>query len=166
MNDESLQLARQLGDALQRRGLRLAVAESCTGGLVCKLITDVPGSSAWFERGFITYADAAKTGMLGVSARALARFGAVSETVVREMLAGALQNSGADWAAAVSGVAGPGGGSADKPVGLVWLGWQARDGAASIQRHQFSGDRAAVRFAAAQALLQGLCEGLAPVSPE
>ncbi len=160
MNDESLQLARQLGDSLQRRGLRLAVAESCTGGLVCKLITDIPGSSAWFERGFITYADAAKTEMLGVSAHTLANFGAVSETTVREMLAGALQHSGADWVAAVSGVAGPGGGSVDKPVGLVWLGWQARDGAANIQRHQFGGNRAAVRVAAAQAVLQGLCEAL------
>lgn len=158
--DGSAQLARKLGESLQRRGLRLAVAESCTGGLICKLITDIAGSSAWFERGFVTYADAAKTGMLGVSAQTLQRSGAVSEDTVREMLEGALRQSQADWVAAVSGVAGPGGGTADKPVGLVWVGWQARNGTADVQRHRFSGDRAAVRAAAAQVVLEGLCEAL------
>ncbi len=160
MADEFLQLARQLGEALQARGSKLAVAESCTGGLICKLITDIGGSSAWFERGFVTYADAAKTEMLGVSADTLEDHGAVSEQTLREMLRGVLQQSGAHWAAAVTGVAGPSGGSEEKPVGLVYLGWQSRAGAATVQRHQFSGDRAAVRSAAAGAVLRGLCEAL------
>ena len=160
MAEELGQLALALGEALQTRGARLAVAESCTGGLICKLITDIGGSSDWFERGFITYANEAKIEMLGVSAGTLARHGAVSEQTLREMLRGVLQHSSADWAAAVTGIAGPGGGSAGKPVGLVHLGWQAREGVATAQRHQFSGDRAAVRAAAARAVLAGLLKNL------
>ena len=153
-------LAEDVGEALKGRGLVLVTAESCTGGWISEAVTMVPGSSDWFERGFVTYANAAKIEMLGVSADTLARHGAVSEQTLREMLRGVLQHSGADWAAAVTGIAGPGGGSAGKPVGLVHLGWQARKCAATAQRHQFSGDRAAVREAAARAVLAGLLEEL------
>ncbi len=160
MTEEFLPLARELGELLKRRGLQLAVAESCTGGLICKLVTDIAGSSEWFERGFITYANQAKVEMLGVEAETLNRFGAVSEETVHEMLSGALRHSHASWVAAVSGVAGPAGGTADKPVGLVWVGWQLRGGPATVQRHQFEGDRAAIRAAAACAVLRGLLDRL------
>lgn len=136
--------AEMLGQALFASGLRLAVAESCTGGWLAKVLTDIPGSSKWFEAGFVTYSNAAKVGMLGVSKLVLDDQGAVSEAVVREMAAGARQKSKADAAIAISGVAGPGGGAPDKPVGLVHFGWSlgGRDWAA---RSEFSGDREAVR---------------------
>ncbi|HCX81679.1 MAG: damage-inducible protein CinA [Curvibacter sp. RIFCSPHIGHO2_12_FULL_63_18] len=124
----------------------LATAESCTGGLIAGACTDLAGSSAWFERGFVTYSNTAKTEMLGVDATLIATHGAVSEPVVRAMVQGALQHSLAQVAVAVTGVAGPTGGSADKPVGTVWFGWATPAGVHSEVQH-FAGDRAAVRSA-------------------
>jgi nicotinamide-nucleotide amidase len=138
----------------------LVTAESCTGGWVAEAMTMVPGSSQWFERGFITYTDLAKRDMLGVQADTLERHGAVSEPTVREMVAGALANSPGDVALAVSGVAGPGGGSAAKPVGMVCLAWGLRGGdAVAVTRH-FPGDREAVRRDSVIAALEGLIEML------
>ena len=124
----------------------LATAESCTGGLIAGACTDLAGSSAWFERGFVTYSNAAKTEQLGVDATLIGTYGAVSEPVVRAMVLGALQHSRAQVAVAVTGVAGPSGGSADKPVGTVWFGWATPAGVHTEVQH-FAGDRAAVRAA-------------------
>jgi nicotinamide-nucleotide amidase len=125
---------------------KLATAESCTGGLIAAACTDLAGSSDWFERGFVTYSNAAKTAMLGVDAQLIETHGAVSEPVARAMAQGALQQSLAQVSVAVTGVAGPGGGSADKPVGTVWFAWGLPWGVASEVQH-FAGDRAAVRAA-------------------
>jgi nicotinamide-nucleotide amidase len=138
----------------------LATAESCTGGWIAKTLTDVAGSSAWFERGFVTYHNRAKVEMLGVSTDTLARYGAVSEAVVREMAQGALAHSGAELAVSVSGVAGPGGGTAAKPVGTVWLAWARAGAATRATDFVFEGDREAVRRQAVEAALVGLLEGL------
>lgn len=126
--------------------LMLATAESCTGGLIAAACTDLAGSSAWFERGFVTYSNAAKTELLGVPAELIATHGAVSEPVVRAMAAGAVAHSHAQVAVAVTGVAGPTGGSPDKPVGTVWLGWSV-GGHITTECCHFAGDRAAVRSA-------------------
>jgi nicotinamide-nucleotide amidase len=157
---ETLQLATDLGAALSARGWKAATAESCTGGLVAGAITDIAGSSEWFDRGFITYSNEAKIELLGVRPETLARFGAVSEAVAREMVAGALERSEADIAVAVTGIAGPTGGSPDKPVGLVWLAWATRGGRTEAASHRFPGDRAAVREASVAAALLGLWERL------
>jgi nicotinamide-nucleotide amidase len=148
----------QLADALRSRGERLATAESCTGGLIAAACTDLAGSSDWFERGMVSYSNEAKTDLLGVDAALISAHGAVSEPVARAMAAGALARSNADWAVAVTGIAGPGGGSADKPVGLVWLAWCRRGGEPQAERHVFPGDRAAVRGAPVARALQGLIE--------
>ncbi len=126
----------------------LATAESCTGGLIASACTDLPGSSAWFERGFVTYSNAAKTELLGVDAALIATHGAVSEAVVRAMAIGALKHSNAQVAIAVTGVAGPAGGSTEKPVGTVWFGWATPAGVSSAVRC-FTGDRASIRASAA-----------------
>jgi len=128
-------------------GLRVATAESCTGGLVAACLTEIAGSSDVVERGFVTYANAAKVELLGVRDATLERHGAVSAETAGEMLAGALARSPADLVVAITGVAGPGGGSAEKPVGLVFIGVQRRGRDAVIERHVFAGDRAAVREA-------------------
>ena len=133
----------------------LVTAESCTGGLIAGACTDLAGSSAWFERGFVTYSNAAKTEQLGVDATLIAAHGAVSEPVVRAMVLGALQRSRAQVAVAVTGVAGPTGGSADKPVGTVWFGWATPTGV-HTEVQQFAGDRAAVRAATVQHALARL----------
>jgi nicotinamide-nucleotide amidase len=151
-------LSAQVGGLLKAHGLMLATAESCTGGGVAQAITDVAGSSAWFERGFITYSNLAKQQMLGVSEATLNRYGAVSEAAVREMVAGALASSAAQVALAVSGIAGPDGGTPDKPVGTVWFAWGIKHGAAHAQRHQINGNRAAVRAQAAHIALQGVID--------
>jgi nicotinamide-nucleotide amidase len=138
-----------LGDALRRRGWHLASAESCTGGLIAAACTAVAGSSDWFERGFVSYSNAAKSEMLGVDAGLIAAHGAVSEAVVRAMAEGAVRRAGVDLGVAVTGIAGPGGATPGKPVGTVWLGLAWRDAAGSVQvqaeRLQWAGDRAAVR---------------------
>jgi nicotinamide-nucleotide amidase len=161
MDDRKLgEIAAALGVRLAAEGRVLATAESCTGGWIAKVVTDVTGSSAWFDRGFVTYSNRAKEEMLGVSPATLAAHGAVSEAVVREMAAGALARSGADVTVAVSGIAGPGGGTREKPVGLVWLAWAARDGAVRAEQRHFDGDREAVRAATVARALAGVAERL------
>jgi len=156
MSDHDLQLlAQQLGERLLARGRRLITAESCTGGWIAKVITDLPGSSGWFERGLVTYSNQAKQELLGVSAETLERHGAVSEATVREMAAGALARAPADLALAVSGIAGPGGGAPDKPVGTVWFAWGLRDGPLVTRREQLRGDRTEVRRQSVLIALQG-----------
>jgi nicotinamide-nucleotide amidase len=145
MSEALADLATRLAAALRRRGGWLATAESCTGGWVAKICTDLAGSSAWFERGFVTYSNDSKQELLGVSAETLDRYGAVSEQVVQEMAAGVLQNSHAQWALAISGLAGPGGGSREKPVGTVCFAWAGPDGWTMSRRYCFDGDREAVR---------------------
>jgi nicotinamide-nucleotide amidase len=149
-------LAVRLGRALEARGWTVATAESCTGGLVAGAITAVAGSSAWFDRGFVTYSNDAKVELLGVSAATLAAAGAVSEDTAREMAAGALAASGADLVVAVTGIAGPSGGTPDKPVGLVCFAWARRGGVPEARTARFAGDRAAVREGAVAAALEGL----------
>ncbi len=152
------QLAFQVGAALSQRGWLLATAESCTGGWIAKCITDVAGSSAWFDRGFVTYSNAAKIEMLGVQVETLERYGAVSEQTVQEMAAGALARSQAQVAVAVSGIAGPSGGTPDKPVGLVWLAWQVKGQLCQTRQAQFAGDRESIRRQAVQAALEGVLD--------
>jgi len=153
-------LAAQVGGLLKAHGLKLVTAESCTGGGVAYTITDVAGSSAWFERGFITYSNLAKQQMLGVSEAALNQYGAVSEAAVREMVAGALANSAAQVALAVSGIAGPEGGTPDKPVGTVWFAWGIKQGATHARRYQIGGNRAEVRAQAVRIAMQGVVDTL------
>jgi nicotinamide-nucleotide amidase len=160
-DDASLaKLAAEVGQRLKAAGLKLAVAESCTGGWIAKALTDVAGSSAWFERGFITYSNEAKLAMLGVRQASLDTHGAVSETVVREMAEGAADWSLAQVAAAVSGIAGPDGGSPDKPVGTVWIGWRWADGKVLSRHFLFQGDRESIRRQSVLAALEGLKAGL------
>jgi nicotinamide-nucleotide amidase len=151
-------LAAELGTLLVARRWRVTTAESCTGGLVAAAITSVAGSSGWFDVGYVTYGNEAKARQLGVPDALLARHGAVSEAVARAMAGGALQASGAELAVAVTGVAGPGGGSPEKPVGLVWVAWQCRDANARSVAFRFDGDRAAVREGSVVAALEGLIE--------
>ncbi|OGS90927.1 MAG: damage-inducible protein CinA [Gallionellales bacterium GWA2_60_18] len=151
-------LAAQVGGLLKAHGLMLATAESCTGGGVAQVITGVAGSSAWFERGFVTYSNLAKQEMLGVSEATLVQHGAVSEAAAREMVAGALQHSAAQVALAVSGIAGPDGGTADKPVGTVWFAWGIRNGMTLARLHHLSGDRAEIRAQAVHIALQGVVD--------
>ena len=151
-------------DTFRRRGLRLATAESCTGGLIAAALTHVPGSSDVVDRGFVTYSNEAKTAMLGVPAALISQAGAVSQEVAAAMAEGAIAGSLADVAVAVTGVAGPGGGSAEKPVGLVWFGCLRRGAAAITQSRVFPGDRAAVREATV-AFALGLVEEAATAPP-
>jgi nicotinamide-nucleotide amidase len=153
-NQLAIELA--LGRALAARGAMCATAESCTGGLVAGAITDVAGSSGWFDRGFVTYTNDAKQQMLGVPAAVLAEHGAVSEATARAMVTGALTHSAAKYAVAITGVAGPAGGSPAKPVGLVCFAWAGPDGTVQAATHHFTGDRAAVRRAAVVTALAGL----------
>lgn len=152
--------ASALAARMMHLGLRLAVAESCTGGWLAKIITDLPGSSAWFECGFVTYSNDAKQRMLGVRAETLAAHGAVSEAVVAEMAAGACARAGVEVAVAISGIAGPEGGSPEKPVGTVCLAWTGPGGRLTTRRVQLAGDRAAVRRQSVRMALDGLLEGL------
>jgi nicotinamide-nucleotide amidase len=149
-------LAVRLGELARERGAVVATAESCTGGLVAGAITAVAGSSAWFDRGFVTYSNAAKTALLGVAPETIERDGAVSEATARAMAAGALARSDATLAVAITGIAGPAGGTVAKPVGTVCLAWAARDGAVEATTLQLSGDRDAVRRASVAAALDGL----------
>lgn len=150
------ELAERLSKRLLIEGAHCAVVESCTGGWLAKVLTDIPGSSDWFDCGWVTYSNAAKR-RLGVSTEAL-RHGAVSEPVVREMVRGALERSSADRAVAISGVAGPGGGSIDKPVGTVCIAWGTRDGRLQCTTRQLDGDREAVRRQAVAIALEGLLD--------
>jgi len=152
---ELARLAERVVERLAERSLMLSTAESCTGGWVSKLITDIVGSSAVLDRGFVTYSNEAKQDMLGVPPETLKAFGAVSEETARAMVLGALKHSRADEVLAITGIAGPGGGTATKPVGTVFIAW---GGLADpqVERAQFSGDRAAVRRQAVERALQGL----------
>jgi len=147
-------LAERAGRALLERRQQVAVAESCTGGWLAKCLTDVPGSSQWFERGYVTYSNEAKQQALGVAASVLESFGAVSRPAAEQMASGALHQSGAGLAVAITGVAGPDGGTAEKPVGLVWFARVQRDGAAIAVEERFGGDREAVRRAAVATALR------------
>ena len=157
-DEELLQLASELGDKLKARGWMLATAESCTGGWVGQLVTSLPGSSDWYERGFITYANAAKVEMLGVPSEVLDMHGAVSEETASAMAAGALKNSHAQAALAISGIAGPGGGTREKPVGLVCYGWALADGTLMSSTCRLGGDRDEIRSRAVAAALRGLID--------
>ncbi len=156
MHDALYQLAEETGLALKARGWMLATAESCTGGWVGAAVTEVSGSSAWYDRGFITYTNASKQDMLGVQSQTLALYGAVSEETVREMAAGVLLHSQAQVSLAISGIAGPTGGSPGKPVGTVCFAWAIRDGAVKCERRLFPGDRREVRRQAVQHALRGV----------
>ncbi len=165
MTDRITTLADQLGRALKASAATLATAESCTGGGIAEAVTRIAGSSGWFERGWVTYSNKAKAVELGVAPELLRAEGAVSEAVVRAMADGARARAGVTWAVAVSGVAGPDGGSADKPVGTVWLAWAGRDGV--ITEHcLFPGDRAAVRQQTVEKALSGLLEQMGVASRE
>jgi nicotinamide-nucleotide amidase len=152
-------LLQTLGDALRARGATLVTAESCTGGLIAATCTSVAGSSDWFERGFVTYSNAAKTEMLGVAAALIAQHGAVSAEVACAMAEGALAHSHAELAVAVTGIAGPAGAVPGKPVGTVWLALARRGAAAQAELLQLSGDRTAVREQTVARALQRLAEG-------
>jgi nicotinamide-nucleotide amidase len=150
----------QLATLLKEKGWMLATAESCTGGLIAAACTDLAGSSDWFERGFVTYSNEAKIEMLGVDAAQIETHGAVSEVVARAMAFGAVRHSRATVSVAVTGIAGPSGGSTEKPVGTVWFGYLV-DGLLSSETRRFDGDRAAVRTATVQHALAGLLRRVA-----
>ena len=160
-------LAMKLGDALHAQQRMLATAESCTGGWVAKVLTDIPGSSSWFDRGFVTYTNQAKQDMLGVPTMVLEKYGAVSEQTVQAMARGGLHHSQADFSLAISGIAGPGGATADKPVGLVCFAWAEKRAAAAPRvwsaHHIFNGDRDAVRRQAVATALQEMLHGVGTV---
>ncbi|MBU0621884.1 MAG: CinA family protein [Gammaproteobacteria bacterium] len=152
---ESGLLARQVGEALKAQGMTLVTAESCTGGGVAQAVTRISGSSDWFDRGFVTYSNESKEEMLGVSPETLEQYGAVSEQTVREMVDGALQYSRAQIALSVSGIAGPTGGTPEKPVGTVWFAWGTNKSVHAVCHH-LPGDRDAVRAKSVQIALQGV----------
>ena len=154
-------LAERLGECLSAGGLRLALAESCTGGWLAKVITDVAGSSRWFERGFVTYTDVSKQELLDVPAAVLDTEGAVSAATVTAMAHGALSRSAADVSCAISGIAGPGGATPNKPVGLVWFAWATRGDTPRSEQHIYAGDREAVRRQAVAQALRGLLDACA-----
>ena len=166
MDTELERLSFLIGEALLARKLMLACAESCTGGWVAEAVTATAGSSSLFERGFVTYSNAAKQELLGVKADTLRRHGAVSEAVVAEMAAGALRRSHAQVALAISGVAGPTGGSPDKPVGTVSFAWVLRGKAPTAETAHFSGDRESVRRQSVVHALQGLLDRLGGASTD
>ncbi len=162
MTDEKLyELAERVGKALKAKGMMMAAAESCTGGWIAQAVTAVPGSSEWFERGFVTYTYISKREMLGVKAETLEAHGAVSEQTVREMTAGALERSHAQVAVSVSGTAGPSGGTPQKPVGTVCFGWGVKAGAVQTVIKCFDGDREAVRRQAVMFALERVLAALA-----
>lgn len=144
-DSDLLKLAAELGAALKQKGWKLALAESCTGGMAAACVTAIPGSSAWFERGFVTYSNESKIELLGVSPQTLEKYGAVSEETAQEMALGALKHSHADIAAAITGIAGPDGGSAEKPVGMVCFAWAYKSGKVVCDTQHFAGDRQTIR---------------------
>lgn len=158
MDDEIYVLAEKVGKLAGGQKKVLVTAESCTGGWVAQAITDVPGSSGWFERSFVTYSNKAKHEMLSISGRILLEFGAVSRQTVEAMADGALKNSTGDIAVAVSGIAGPGGGTRMKPVGTVWFAWATRDGELESKMEKLKGNRREVRAQSVLVALQGICD--------
>ena len=161
VTDEQLRsLAQKVAAVTQHGKLMLVTAESCTGGWIAKVLTDLPGSSSWFAGGVVTYSNEVKEALLGVGHGTLKRYGAVSEETALEMVSGALDRFSAGVAVAVTGIAGPTGGTPDKPVGTVWISWQRRGGAARAKHFHFTGDREAVRRQTVAAALVGLREML------
>lgn len=158
MENEISVLAGQLAARLSQTNRKMAAAESCTGGWISKVCTDLPGSSGWFERGFVTYSNEAKMELLGVRPATLDRFGAVSAAVAEEMASGALSRALVQVSVAVTGIAGPDGGSEEKPVGTVWFGWAVSDRATESECVQFDGDRDAVRRQTVLFALDGLLQ--------
>ncbi|HEX7381309.1 MAG TPA: CinA family protein [Nevskiaceae bacterium] len=156
--DHPRAIVERVAESLLRRDERLGVAESCTGGMIAEWLTDLPGSSRWFECGWVTYSNAAKEALLDVPGETLARDGAVSGPTVLAMTAGVLRHARTQWAVAVSGIAGPSGGTVDKPVGTVWIAWRGAKTVASASRFQFPGSRAEVRTQTAAAALAGLLD--------
>ncbi|MDX9707863.1 MAG: nicotinamide-nucleotide amidase [Azospira sp.] len=163
VHEDLAALAAEVGERLAARGEMLATAESCTGGWVAQCVTAIAGSSAWFERGFVTYSNEAKIDLLGVAPETLADHGAVSQPVALEMAVGALRRSRAQWALATTGIAGPAGGSPEKPVGTVCFAWAGPEGLVEAGTRHFTGDREAVRRAAAAHALAGLLARLGPM---
>ncbi len=153
-------LAREVGYSLKQHGLMLATAESCTGGWVAQVVTSVAGSSEWFDRGLITYTNVSKRELLGVKTATLARFGAVSEQTAREMAEGALKHSHAQVALAVTGIAGPTGGTPERPVGTVCFAWAGKKRDTKSAKHHFTGDRETVRRQSVATALQGMLDFL------
>ncbi len=161
MDDEApLNLASRLGETLKARGLTLALAESCTGGMASQFVTAIAGSSAWFDRGFVAYSNQAKIEMLGVSSQTLERFGAVSEQTATEMALGALKNSQAQISGSITGIAGPDGGTEDKPVGTVFFAWTGLDIPPTTMAFTFKGNRQEIRQQAAITMMAGLIDRL------
>jgi nicotinamide-nucleotide amidase len=156
MTNELSVLAEHLGLCLKTQGKRLVAAESCTGGWIAQSVTSVPGSSAWFDRGFVTYSNTAKIDMLGVKAETLEKFGAVSAETATEMVQGALNRSRADIAVAVTGIAGPDGGTPEKPVGMVFIAWTGKSGQLCVARKCFQGDRQQIRQQTVATAIKGL----------
>lgn len=157
MNDTTLnQLSKELAEILLSHDLELAVAESCTGGWLAKCCTDIPGSSAWFDRGFVTYSNESKQALLSVSIDTLAQYGAVSAQTAEAMATGALKHSLADISVAITGIAGPDGGSNEKPVGTVWFAWARKEHPVQTACHLFNGDRNSIRCQAVQTALEGI----------
>jgi nicotinamide-nucleotide amidase len=154
-------LVRELAAALCARGWQMATAESCTGGWIAKCCTDIAGSSSWFERGFVTYSDSSKADLLDVAADSIAACGAVSADVAAQMAEGARRNAGVQAAVSVTGIAGPDGGSEEKPVGTVWFGWSLENGPLETSHKQFAGDRDAIRRQTVAHALAGLLQLLA-----
>lgn len=159
--DQLVALGKTLGHALAAHDNKLTLAESCTGGLVASLMTETPGSSAWFDCGFVTYSNASKMQLLGVAEDTLMQFGAVSEATAKAMALGALQHSQADIAGSITGIAGPDGGSAEKPVGTVCFAWASRSGNCTTTTAQFDGSRQQIRQQAAETLMTALIDRLA-----
>lgn len=155
-DDELHALSQTIAAVFAQRGATLVTAESCTGGWIAKMLTDIPGSSAWFECGVVAYSYEAKEALLGVRPETLEQQGAVSRETVIEMVSGALARFGATVAVAVTGIAGPSGGTPDKPVGTVWIGWKRRGGYAQTELFHFAGDREAVRRQTVAAALRGV----------
>ena len=156
MESELFKLAEQLARLLKAGGKPIATAESGTGGWIAQVITDVPGSSAWFDRGFVTYSNTAKVQMLGVNPQTLEHFGAVSAKTATEMVAGVLEHSAADVAVAVTGIAGPEGGTVDKPVGTVFIAWAHKNGEVQVIKKQWSGNRRQIRAQAVKSAIEGM----------
>lgn len=156
MEKQLLALAGQLGQFLHAEDKKITTAESCTGGWIAKVITEIPGSSVWFDSGFVTYSNAAKMRMLGVKPETLARYGAVSAETAGEMAAGALTHSDADYAIAVTGIAGPDGGTPEKPVGTVFIAWQSKKGQSRVVKLQLTGNRRQIRANAVKIAIEGV----------
>ena len=156
MDNELFELAQQLGRLLKSNEKKIAIAESCTGGWIAQIITEVPGSSAWFDRGFVTYSNAAKMQMLGVKPETLEKYGAVSAQTATEMVIGALAHSDADCAIAVTGIAGPDGGTAEKPVGTVFIAWADKNKDVKVVQKKLMGNRHQIRRQTVKIALEGL----------